>query len=86
VLTNGCVQLVCEIRSKGGKPLAHPVTGEDVTPSGLKQPKYGRGPQDSLESLERNEYFSIFKALFPHEQKNGSLGCIYNDVLFRPQK
>jgi hypothetical protein len=21
-----------------------------------------------------------------HEQKNGSLGCIYKDVLFRPQK
>jgi hypothetical protein len=59
-------QLVCEIKTKGGKPLAHPVTGEDVTPSSLKQLKYGRGPQDSLESSkERNEYFSIYTALFP---------------------
>jgi hypothetical protein len=57
--------VVRDIKSNGERPLAHPVTGKDVTVSGLKQLKYGRGLQDSSESLGRNEYFAIYKAMFP---------------------
>jgi hypothetical protein len=33
----------------------------------------------------KTRYFLCFPIL-SHEQKNGPLGCIYKDVLFRPQK
>jgi hypothetical protein len=58
-------QLVAEIKMKGGRPLTHPVSGEDLTRSTVRRLKFGRVPQDSLESLRQNEYFTVYTTLFP---------------------
>jgi hypothetical protein len=59
-------QVVCALDSKGDKPLAHPtLPGRNVTLSALNALKYGAEPQDSVGSLRRNEYFSVYKAMYP---------------------
>jgi hypothetical protein len=59
-------QVVCALDSKGDKPLVHPaLSGRNVTLSALNELKYGAEPQDSTGSLRRNEYFAVYKAMYP---------------------
>ena len=61
-------QVICAMESRGDQPLAHPTRqGRNVTLSVVNELNYGAGKwsDETAESLERNEYFAIYKGMFP---------------------
>jgi hypothetical protein len=50
-------------------PLRHPVDQSPLTQSSGRKLKFSRSPQDTIEELAANEFFTLYKELYPQQAR-----------------